>query len=174
MTADPEITLGYMIDLSNNDNRPFQYNPSAYEDKYAVSTTNTQIPGLSHFLISGHGGVRTISFLLQYARRDDDIRFVKREAEWIRSLQYPIYTADKRVAQLTIIQFVLGELYNLPCKVTSADVKFFGVFDAETLLPEQADINIVLTEVAVNSIEAGKVRYNGAGFNRSTVVGTYV
>ncbi len=168
------VTKGYFIDLKSLDRFEFQFNPDNIQDSKESEIEQIKIPGASHPRVSwGSGGARTISFDLRIAllNESDGADYVKNQVEWLQSLEYPREDPGYEQSRPPYVQFVMGLLYDLPCIVRKMNVRY-PELDNRTLLPEYADINMTMEEVALESVFLGNVRdgsqsnirYLGRGF----------
>jgi len=55
--------------------------------------------------------------------------------------------------------FVFGELFpGVLCVVRDVKARFYGLFEPETLLPQQADVDVALEEYVDESVPYSEVR----------------
>jgi hypothetical protein len=162
------FTRGYLIDLSNRERFEFDFNPDNIVDSQESDISVTKIPGASHPRVAWDGGgLRTISFDLHLVRLSESQpkNYVKLQTAWIQSLITPSDGSDFEGARAPYVQFVLGDLYDLPVLVRKVSKKW-GVLDSVTLLPETADLSITMEEVAPENVTLTSVRTGGSGFVR--------
>jgi len=159
------LTKGYLVDLSTPDweRLEFQYNPGEITDDTGLQAKDVVIVGGSHpKMIPAAGGERAINFQLYFHWTSvlQEQKEVKERCQWLQSLRYPI--ASEKGNFFPPVQFVYGDLYDLTVRVMKVRVKYPGRFDATTLLPWRAFVDITLKEqvselVTLSRARAGEV-----------------
>lgn len=146
---------GYLIDADGEGTLEFQYNPSEVVDEKATHFAAIRIPGMSHPRYQYVAGEpRRIVFKLQFFKGP-----VKERVNWLQSLLYPEHADTMLRHAPHRVLFVFGSLFpNVLCIVREVKARFFGLFEPETLLPEQADVDIVLEEYIAQSVDFSEVR----------------
>lgn len=149
-----EIT-GFLVDYDTGDYLDFQYNPAEIADEKATSYAAIRIPGMSHPRYQYVAGEpRRIAFRVELFKGD-----VLRQVEWLRSLLYPEHAGTMlRNAPHRVLLF-FGELYpGVLCIVREVKARYFQLFDRDTLLPQRAEVDLVLEEFVDESVDFSQVR----------------
>lgn len=146
---------GYLIDADGEGTLEFQYNPSEVVDEKATHFAAIRIPGMSHPRYQYVAGEpRRIVFKLQFFKGP-----VKERVNWLQSLLYPEHAGSMLEMAPHRVLFLFGELFpSVLCIVREVKARFFGLFEPETLLPEQADVDLVLEEYVDQSVNVNEVR----------------
>jgi hypothetical protein len=149
----------YLVDTENRERLEFQYNPGELVDTKSTHYVDISVPGISH---PRHqyiaGGNRRISFTLFLFKGD-----VKKRVAWLQSLMYPEHSGTALKSPPHRVVFIFGELYPvITCIVRSVKVRYFNLFDQQTLVPQQAEVDIVLDEFVEESMNR-----HGDNLNRS-------
>ena len=146
---------GYLVDVDGDGQLEFQYNPSDIVDDKATNFAAIRVPGMSHpryQYVSGEP--RKILFKLQFFKGD-----VKAHVAWLQSLLYPEHAETMLHAPPHRVVLIFGDLFpGVLCIVRQAKVRYFGLFEPETLLPQQAEVNVVLEEYVQESVAWSEVR----------------
>ena len=146
---------GYLIDSESGDELEFQYNPSDVVDEKSTNFAAIRIPGMSHPRYQYVAGEpRKIAFRLQFFKGE-----VREKVAWLQSLQYPEHADTMLKNAPHRVIFVFGELFpGVLCVVRDVKARFHGLFEPETLLPQQADVDVVLEEYVDESVPYSEVR----------------
>jgi hypothetical protein len=143
------------VDSQTRERLEFQYNPSAISDEKSTAYAVVQIPGMSHpryQYVSGEA--RKIALKIELFKGP-----VKQKAEWLQSLLYPELAGTMLKDAPHPVILVFGDLYpGILCVVRSVNVKYFGLFDTENLLPQRAEIDIALEEIVESSVNWKDIR----------------
>jgi hypothetical protein len=149
-----EIT-GFLVDYDTGDYLDFQYNPAEIADEKTTAYAAIRIPGMSHPRYQYVAGeIRRIAFRVELFKGD-----VRRQVEWLRSLLYPEHAGTMlRNAPHRVLLF-FGELYpGVLCIVREVKARYFQLFDRDTLLPQRAEVDLVLEEFVDESVDFSQVR----------------
>ena len=146
---------GCLVDSETGEEMEFQYNPSEVLDEKSAHFAAVRIPGMSHpryQFVSGEP--RKIAFRLRFFKGD-----AREKVAWLQSLLYPEHSGTMLKNAPHRVVFVFGDLFpGLLCVVREAKVRYHGLFEPETLLPQQADVDVVLEECAEESVPYSEVR----------------
>jgi len=146
---------GYLIDADGDGELEFQYNPSEIVDDKATNFAAIRIPGMSHpryQYVSGEP--RKIVFKLQFFKGD-----VQQKVSWLQSLLYPEYADTMLKTAPHRVILVFGDLFpGVLCILRQAKARFHGLFEPDTLTPQQADVDVVLEEYVDESVPYSEVR----------------
>ncbi len=146
---------GYLIDADGGGELEFQFNPSEIVDEKPTNFAAVRVPGMSHpryQYVSGEA--RKIVFQLKFFKGD-----VRDKVAWLQSLLYPEHAGTTLDAAPHRVILVFGELFpGVLCILRQAKVRFHGLFEPETLLPQQADVDLVLEEYVDTSVSCTEVR----------------
>jgi hypothetical protein len=149
-----EITA-YLVDYDNQDRLEFQYNPNEIVDEKSTDYAAIKIPGMSHPRYQFVAGeARKITFKAIFFKGD-----VKRKVHWLRSLLYPEHagTMLKNAPHRVLLFF--GDLYpGVLCVVKQVRARYFHMFGRTDLLPQHAEVDLVLEEYIGESISWSTVR----------------
>jgi len=153
MTPHGEIH-GYLVDIVTRERLEFQYNPSEIGESKSAQYIDIKVPGISH---PRHqyiaGGSRQISFSLSFFKGN-----VKEKVNWLQSLLYPEHSGSVLKSPPHRVIFIFGELYpEVVCIVRSVKIRYFNLFQ-ENLVPQQAEVDIVLEEFVEGSINYQTIR----------------
>lgn len=153
-TPSPPIT-GYLVDTQTGERLAFQHNPNAITDGKSTAWAAIRIPGMSHPRYQYVAGEpRRIAFQLAFFKGP-----VKEKVHWLRSLLYPEHGGTLLKSAPHPVLFLFGELYpNLVCVVRKVEARYFHLFDRESLLPQRAEVDLVLEEWVDESIPFSEVR----------------
>lgn len=148
-------TTAYIVDIETGDYLDFQYNPHDITDDKSTSFASIKIPGMSHPRYQYVAGEpRKISFKISLFKGP-----VKESVDWLKSLLYPEHAGTMLKNAPHRVMLIFGDLYpSLLCIVRQVKVRFFNLFDRDTLLPQQAEVDIVLEEYVDESMDFGEVR----------------
>jgi len=131
---------GCLVDVETRERLEFQYNPSEIGDSKSSKYADITVPGISHprhQYISG--GNRQITFKLSFFKGN-----VKEKVNWLQSLLYPEHSGSVLKSPPHRVIFIFGELYpEVVCIVRSVKARYFNLFETETLIPQQAEVDIV-------------------------------
>jgi len=141
--------VAYLVDTENHERLEFQYNPSEIVDTKSTHYVDIAVPGISHprhQYIAGEN--RRITFTLFLLKGD-----VKKRVAWLQSLMYPEHSGTTLKSPPHRVVFIFGELYpGITCIVRSVKVRYFNLFDQQTLAPQQAEVDIILDEFVEESM----------------------
>jgi len=155
MSWEDAPTKGYLIDVDGGGELEFQYNPSEVVDDKATMFAAIRVPGMSHpryQYVSGEP--RKIVFRLQFFKGP-----VKQRVTWLQSLLYPEHAGTMLEHAPHRVLFVFGSLFpGVQCIVRQVKARFHGLFEPDTLLPQQADVDVVLEEYIDESVNVNEVR----------------
>lgn len=163
----PVVKMNF-VDLTNLESLEMDLNPDAITDSRTPDISSTNIPGASHPRVNvGSGGPRVIQFTLRIARLNllDSESIVKDQIAWLHSVTTPYVNESFDQHFWTPLQFRWGSLYDLPVllRSVSANMQFFRGIDA---LPEWADVDLQLEELAPETVSSPDVRVQDKGFVR--------
>ena len=146
---------GYLVDADGGGRLEFQYNPSEIVDDKATNFAGVRVPGMSHPRYQYVAGeARKIVFKLEFFKGE-----VKAHVAWLQSLLYPEHAETMLKTPPHRVLFIFGDLFpGTLCVVRQAKVRYFGLFEPETLLPQQAEVNVVLEEYVQESVAWSEVR----------------
>jgi len=146
---------GYLIDVDGSGELELQYNPSEILDDKATLFAAIRVPGMSHpryQYVSGEP--RKIVFKLRFFKGP-----VRERVNWLQSLLYPEHGGAMLEHAPHRVLLVLGELFpGVLCVVKRVKARFHGLFEPETLLPQQADVDVVLEEYIEESVSVAELR----------------
>jgi len=148
MSWEDAPTKGYLIDVDGGGDLEFQYNPSEIVDDKATLFAAIRIPGMSH------PRYQKIVFRLQFFKGP-----VRERVAWLQSLLYPEHAGTMLEHAPHRVLFVFGSLFSgILCIVRQVKARFHGLFEPATLLPQQADVDVVLEEYTDASVSVSEVR----------------
>jgi len=143
MAWDQQPIKGYLVDADTGERLEFQYNPNSISDEKSTDYATIKIPGMSH-----------IAFKVELFKGP-----VKQKVDWLRSLQYPEHAGTMLKNAPHRVLLIFGDLYpGVTCIVRQVKARFFGLFDRDNLLPQRAEVDIVLEEYVDRSINWSEVR----------------
>ena len=149
------VIKGYLIDADGGGELEFQYNPSEIVDDKATNFAAIRIPGMSHpryQYVSGEP--RKIVFKLQFFKGD-----VQQKVAWLQSLLYPEHADTMLKTAPHRVILVFGDLFpGVLCILRQTKARFHGLFEPDTLVPQQADVDVVLEEYVDESVPYSEVR----------------
>jgi hypothetical protein len=149
-----EIT-GYIVDIETNERLEFQYNPDDIADDKSTDYAAVQIPGMSHpryQYVSGKP--RKIAFKVKLFKGP-----VRDKVHWLRSLLYPEHAGTMLKNAPNRVLFIFGDLYpGVECVVRNVKARYFHMFDRDNLLPQHAEVDLVLEEYVDESVNYTEVR----------------
>jgi hypothetical protein len=145
----------YLVDLDTGERLEFQYNPSSIGDEKSTDYAAIKIPGMSHPRYQYVAGApRKIAFKVELFKGP-----VKQKVDWLRSLQYPEHAGTMLKNAPHRVLLIFGDLYpGVTCIVRQVKARFFGLFDRSNLLPQRAEVDIVLEEYVDQSVNWSQVR----------------
>jgi hypothetical protein len=154
MGWEDQETKGYLIDVDGGGDLEFQYNPYEVVDEKATQFAAIRIPGMSHPRYQYVAGEpRKIALRLQFFKGP-----VKENVRWLQSLLYPEHADTMLEHAPHRVLLVFGELFpGVLCIVREVKARFFGLFEPG-LLPQQADVDVVLEEYIDESVNVDEVR----------------
>lgn len=155
MRRDVEKTTGYLVDVVTRERLEFQYNPDEITDEKSTDFATIKVPGMSHPRYQFVAGeARKISFKLALFKGP-----VKEKAAWLQSLLYPQHEKTTLRNAPHKVLFFLGDLYpGVMCIVRQVRTRYFHMFDSETLLPQHAEVDMMLEEIVAKSVDYTEVR----------------
>lgn len=148
-------TTGYLVDVVTRDSLEFQYNPDEISDEKSTDFAAIKVPGMSHPRYQYVAGeARKISFKLSFFKGP-----VKQKVAWLQSLLYPEHAKTMLRNAPHKVLFFFGDLYpGVPCIVRQVRVRYFNMFDSDSLLPQHAEVDLTLEEIVAKSVDYSKVR----------------
>lgn len=155
MTENIRKTTGHIVDVVTRESLQFQYNPDEITDEKSTDFAAIKVPGLSHPRYQYVAGeARRISFKLILFKGP-----VREKAGWLQSLLYPEHARTMlRNAPHKVLLF-FGDLYpGVLCIVRSVRVRYFHMFDSDTLLPQHAEVDLTLEEIVAKSVDYTRIR----------------
>ncbi len=179
-----EIT-GYIVDIETNERLEFQYNPDDIADDKSTDYAAVQIPGMSHPQYQyASGKPRKIAFKVKLFKGPvrDKVHWLRsllypEHAGWQRHGQYSLQRHASRTGNLKSplatpayrgsrlknaphrVLFIFGDLSpGVECVVRSVKARYFHMFDRDNLLPQHAEVDLVLEEYVDESVDYGEVR----------------
>ena len=161
-------TFAAFLDLTSGEQNVLTLNPNEIKDGSAPKAESTPVPGGSHPQIGiGAGGARMITFKLRIARTQEIERltYVRDQISWFKSVLSPYPISSFQQFTWTPLQFRWGDLYDLPVVLRGFDTTFLH-FRPEDALPEFADADFRLEEVAPETITSPEIRFENKGFVR--------
>jgi len=146
---------GCLVDADGEGYLEFQYNPSEVLDQKGTMFAAIRVPGMSHpryQYVSGEP--RKIVFRLNFFKGP-----VRERVTWLQSLLYPEHAGTMLEHAPHRVLLVFGDLFpGVLCIVRQVKARFHGLFEPETLLPQQADVDVVLEEYIDESVGVSEVR----------------
>jgi len=84
---------------------------------------------------------------------------VKKKVAWLQSLMYPEHAKTMLMNAPHKVLLFFGDLYpGTLCIVRLVRVRYFHMFDKDTLLPQHAEIDLTLEEIVAKSVSYTQVR----------------
>ena len=155
MLTDVKTAAGYLVDVATRERLEFQYNPDEITDEKSTDFATIKVPGMSHPRYQFVAGeARKISFKLILFKGP-----VKQKVAWLRSLLYPRHekTMLKHAPHKVMLYF--GDLYpGVMCVVRQVKARYSYMFDRDSLLPQHAEVEMVLEEIVNRSVDITEVR----------------
>ncbi|MCE5314002.1 MAG: hypothetical protein ABFD49_07005 [Armatimonadota bacterium] len=148
-------TVGYLVDVVTRETLEFQYNPDEITDEKSADFATIKIPGMSHPRYQFVAGeARRIAFTIVFFKGS-----VKQKVAWLQSLLYPQHEKTMLKSAPHKVLFFLGDLYpGVICIVRQVRVRYFHMFDKDSLLPQHAEVEMALEEVVMKSVSCSEVR----------------
>ena len=148
-------TTAYLVDVDTGEYLAFQYNPNDIGDDKSTAYAAIKIPGMSHPRYQYVAGEpRKITFKLSFFMQS-----VKKNVEWLRSLLYPEHAGTMLKNAPHRVLFMFGDLYpGVLCIVSQVKARYFHMFDRDNLLPQRAEVDVVLEEYVSESVNYSEVR----------------
>lgn len=155
MTWEQQPISGYLVDVETGERLAFQHNPNDIGDEKSTAYAAIRIPGMSHPRYQYIAGEpRKIAFKLELFKGP-----VKQKVHWLRSLLYPEHAGTMLKSAPHRVLFIFGDLYpGVLCVVRQVKVRYFHLFDRDSLLPQRAEVEIVLEEYVGASVNVSEVR----------------
>lgn len=156
------------IDLTNLDRFDFDYNPDMIDDGKGNDVDSPIIPGASLPRTTVNAGnARIINFTVRLARSlpSDALTLVRDQSSWLMSVMSPYPTSSVDQEVFTPLQFVWGDLYDIPVILRKARTKHL-YFRPEDALPEWADMELSLEVLSAETINTPEIRNDNQGFVR--------
>ncbi len=149
-----EITA-YLVDVDSGARLAFQHNPNDIADEKSTAYANIKVPGMSHPRYQYVAGeARRIAFKIVLFKGP-----VKQKVQWLRSLLYPEHAGTMLKNAPHRVLLIYGDLYpGTLCIVRQVKARYFHMFDRDNLLPQHAEVDIVLEEYAGASVNYSEVR----------------
>ena len=155
MSWDRKEIKGYLVDVDTGERLEFQHNPNDIGDDKSTAYAAIRIPGMSHHryqYVSGEP--RRIAFKIELFKGP-----VKQKVHWLRSLLYPEHTGTMLKNAPHRVLFIFGDLYpGVLCVVRQVKARYFHMFDRDNLLPQHAEVDVVLEEYVDESVNFSEVR----------------
>ena len=154
MTWEQQPISGYLVDVDTGERLAFQHNPNDIGDEKSTAYAAIRIPGMSHPRYQYIAGEpRKITFKLELFKGP-----VKQKVHWLRSLLYPEHAGTMLKNAPHRVLFIFGDLYpGVLCVVRQVKVRYFHLFDRDSLLPQRAEVEIVLEEYVGASVSFSEV-----------------
>lgn len=155
MRPDLRKTTGYIVDVVTRESLEFQYNPDEITDEKSTDFAAIKVPGMSHPRYQYVAGeARKISFKVSFFKGP-----VREKAAWLQSLLYPQHEKTMLRNAPHKVLFFFGDLYpGVMCVVRQVRVRYFHMFDKDSLLPQHAEVDVTLEEIVVKSVDYTAVR----------------
>jgi hypothetical protein len=155
LRQDLKKTTGYLVDVVTRESLEFQYNPDEITDEKSTDFATIKIPGMSHPRYQYVAGeARKIAFKLVFFKGP-----VKQKVIWLQSLLYPQHEKTMLRNAPHKVLFFLGDLYpGVLCIVRQVRTRYFHMFDSENLLPQHAEVDMMLEEIVAKSVDYTEVR----------------
>jgi len=155
MTWEQQHISGYLVDVDTGERLAFQHNPNDIGDEKSTAYAAIRIPGMSHPRYQYVAGEpRKIAFKLELFKGH-----VKQKVHWLRSLLYPEHAGTMLKNAPHRVLFIFGDLYpGVLCVVRQVKVRYFHLFDRDSLLPQRAEVEMVLEEYVGASVNVSEVR----------------
>jgi len=155
MTWEQQPISGYLVDVDTGERLAFQHNPNDIGDEKSTAYAAIRIPGMSHPRYQYVAGEpRKIAFKLELFKGP-----VKQKVHWLRSLLYPEHAGTMLKNAPHRVLFIFGDLYpGVLCVVRQVKVRYFHLFDRDSLLPQRAEVDMVLEEYVGASVNFLEVR----------------
>ena len=152
---DKKESKGYLVDVETRERVEFQFNPDDIADDKSTDYAVVRIPGMSHpryQYVSGKP--RKIAFKVKLFKGP-----VRDKVHWLRSLLYPEHSGTMLKHAPHRVLLFLGELYpGVECVVRNVKARYFHMFDRDTLLPQHAEVDLILEEYVDESVDLNEVR----------------
>lgn len=133
-------------------------NPAEVTDEKGTNYARSIIPGNSHpryHFISGEPRILRMKMLFHWSA---DPTSVKRNVNWLQSLQYPTAANSVLLRPPPICMIVFGLLYRgIKVLFTSVRVRYYDLFEPFTLYPLRAEVELVAEEWVESSVNASSV-----------------
>jgi hypothetical protein len=146
---------GYLVDVDTGERLEFQYNPSEITDEKGTDYAAIKIPGMSHPRYQYIAGEpRKICLRIGLFKGP-----VKDQVHWLRSLLYPEHAGTMLKNAPHRVLLIFGDLFpSVTCVVRQVRARYFNLFDRDTLLPQQAEVELTLEEYVDESVNWSEVR----------------
>ncbi len=146
---------GFLLDVETGERLMFQFNPSEIVDDKSTAYATVRIPGMSHPRYQFVAGEpRKISFQIKLFKGP-----VAKNVAWLRSLCYPEHAGTMLKNAPHKVMLVYGDLYpGVVGILKQVKARYLGLFDRDSLLPQQAEVDIAFEEVVDRSIDFSEVR----------------
>ena len=155
MSWEQKQISGYLVDLDTGERLAFPYNPNDISDEKGTDYAAVKIPGMSHPRYQYVAGeARRIAFKIELFKGP-----VREQVQWLRSLLYPEHAGTMLKNAPHRVLLLFGDLYpGVVCVVRSVKARYFHLFDRDALLPQRAEVEIVLEEQTDRSISWSEAR----------------
>jgi len=155
MSWDRKEIKGYLVDVDTGERLEFQHNPNDIGDDKSTAYAAIKIPGMSHPRYQYVAGEpRRIAFKIELFKGP-----VKQKVHWLRSLLYPEHAGTMLKNAPRRVLFIFGDLYpGVLCVVRQVKARYFHMFDRDNLLPQHAEVDVVLEEYVDESVGFSEVR----------------
>ncbi len=155
MAWDQKEITAYLVDVDTGDYLDFQYNPNDIVDEKSTAYAAIKIPGMSHPALP----VRRRGAAQDRLQGGCSRGPVKESVDWLRSLLYPEHAGTMLKNAPHRVIFMFGDLYpGVLCVVRQVKARFFHMFDRDNLLPQHAEVDVVLEEYIDQSVDCSEVR----------------
>jgi hypothetical protein len=141
MNPPGQALTAYLVDVDTGERMEFQYNPSEIIDEKSTAYAAIKVPGMGlprYQFVAGEA--RKISFKVEFFKGP-----VKEKVQWLQNLQYPEHGGTVLKNAPHRVLFIFGDLFpGVVCIVPSVKVRYFGSFEATTLTPQRAEVELAL------------------------------
>jgi len=155
LPEDVRKTTGCLVDVVTRERLTFQYNPDEIIDEKSTDFASIKVPGMSHpryQYVSGEA--RRIAFRVTFFKGQ-----VKEKVAWLQSFLYPEHEKTMLRNAPHKALFFFGELYpGVLCIIRQVKVRYFHMFEKDTLLPQHAEVDLILEEIVQKSVSFSEVR----------------
>jgi hypothetical protein len=137
-------------------------NPEEIDDEGGTDWALGKVPGMSHPRYQFVAGDPRILRMKLELHADADPTSVKRNVAFLQSLRYPTKAGTILLRPPPIVMIVFGMLYRgIKVVVANVKVKYFKLFQPETLYPLRATVELVMGEWVEESVDSTSVFVSG-------------